>query len=177
MENLCQSEFADEYQDWLSGHPDTKRAAWFDMPVAQLDCGAPIVVAPSSSLREVVTLMNEQRRGAVLIVRENTLVGIFTERDVLRSVTPRQLDLDDTTVGALMTPCPEALPEATTLAQALRMMVRSHHRHLPVVDGSGRPVALISMHGIIEFVSDTFAKEILNAPPERQSCAPPLDGP
>jgi CBS domain-containing protein len=176
MDTLCESEFADEYQDWLSGRPGARCAAWFDVPLSQLDCGAALQVAPSVSLREVITLMNERPSAAVLIVHHERLVGVFTERDVLRSVARGRAALDETSVGALMAPCPDALPETTTLAQALRTLLRSRQSHLPVVDESGRPLSLISTHAIVEFVSDTFPKEILNAPPERQSCAPPLDG-
>jgi signal-transduction protein with cAMP-binding, CBS, and nucleotidyltransferase domain len=176
MDNLCDSEFADEYQDWLGGHPGAMRAAWFDIPLSQLQCGMPLLVPPETSLRRVITLMNLQRRGAALMMREQRLVGIFTERDALQRVLPYELDLDDTTVGSLMTPLPESLPETATLAQALRMMVRSRFRHLPVLDALGRPSQLVSMRRIIEFVSEAFPKEILNAPPERQSVVPPLDG-
>jgi len=176
MDNLCESEFADEYQDWLGGHPGAMRASWFEVPLSQLQCGAPLMVPPTTSLRRVISLMNEQHRGAALVVREQRLLGIFTERDAFTRVLPFELDLDDTTVSILMTPRPDTLPETATLAQALRMMVRSRYRHLPVLDGFGRACALVSMHRIVEFVSEAFPKEILNAPPERQSAVPPLDG-
>ena len=176
MDNLCESEFADEYQDWLWGHPGATRAPWFEVPLSQLPCGATLLVAPTTSLRRVIALMNEQHRGAALVVREQHLLGIFTERDAFARVLPYALDLDDTSVGSLMTPRPDCLPETATLAQALRMMVRSRYRHLPVLDSCGRASTLVSMHRIIEFVSEAFPKEILNAPPERQSGVPPLDG-
>jgi signal-transduction protein with cAMP-binding, CBS, and nucleotidyltransferase domain len=176
MDNLCESEFADEYQDWLWGHPGAMRAPWFEIQLGQLSCKSALMVSPNTSLRSAIARMNEAQRGAVLVVLERRLLGIFTERDVLRRVIPHGLDLDDTSVGSLMTEAPEALPETATLAQALRMMVRSRYRHLPVLDPLGYPVGLVSMRRIIEFVSETFPKEILNAPPERQSAVPPLDG-
>src|SRR5687767_7263301 len=110
MDNLCESEFADEYQDWLGGHPGAVRAPWFEVPLAQLQCGTPLLVAPETSLRRVITLMNRERRGAALIMREQRLVGIFSERDALQRVLPHQLDLDDTSVSSVMTPLPESLP-------------------------------------------------------------------
>lgn len=176
MDTLCESEFADEYQDWLGGHPGAVRASWCEVPLAQLQCGAPLLVTPDTSLRLVITLMNQERCGAALVMREQRLVGIFTERDALQRVLPDRLDLDDTSVGSMMTPAPECLPDTATLAQALRMMVRSRFRHLPVLDALGQPCQVVSMRRIIEFVSEAFPKEILNAPPERQSAVPPLDG-
>jgi CBS domain-containing protein len=176
METLCDSEFADEYQDWLSGHPGALVSARFDVPVAQLDCSATSEVAPSAPLREVLALMAERDAAAVLVVYDESLLGVFSERDLLRGLARERLDLDRASVGALTAPCSTPLLPTATLAQALRTMLREKLTHLPVVSTEGRPFGLISLHDIIEFVSDAFPKEILNAPPERQSIAPPLDG-
>jgi CBS domain-containing protein len=176
METLCESEFADEYQDWLSGHPGALVSARFDVPVAQLDCPASSAVAPSASLRDVLALMNERASPAVLVVRDGRLVGVFSERELLRGLASGRIELDRASVGALTAPCPDVLLPTATLAQALRTMLREKLAHLPVVDEHGAPRGLISIHDIIEFVSDAFPKEILNAPPERQSLAPTLDG-
>jgi hypothetical protein len=51
------------------------------------------------------------------------------------------------------------------MAQALRFMARAHYRHLPLLD-DGVPVGMLSTSHVVGFVSDTFPKEILNAPPE-----------
>jgi CBS domain-containing protein len=176
METLCESEFADEYQDWLSGHPGALGSARFDVAVARLDCPQAIEVAPHTPLREVIALMSGRASAAVLVVRNDELVGVFSERDLLRGLTRGSIDLEQTSVGSLTGACPDLLSETTTLAQALRTMLRGRLAHLPIVDAEGRPLGLISMHDIIEFVSDAFPKEILNAPPERQSLVPPLDG-
>jgi CBS domain-containing protein len=176
METLCESEFADEYQDWLSGHPGALGSARFDVPVAQLDCHDSCEVTPNTPLREVIALMSERASTAVLVVRNERLLGVFSERDLLRGLGRGGLDLEHASVGALTGPCPDVLSETTTLAQALRTMLRSKLAHLPIVDADGRALGLVSMHDIIEFVSDAFPKEILNAPPERQSLVPALDG-
>jgi CBS domain-containing protein len=133
------SEFADEYQDWLAGQPEGRRAQWFDFPVGELERGPLLFVDPSCSLEQVIILMNEHHRGAVLVVEGDQLVGIFTERDVLRRVVLSRVDLAHTKVRELMTPHPDVLPESATLAQALREMVHGGYRHLPIVDRDGRP--------------------------------------
>jgi signal-transduction protein with cAMP-binding, CBS, and nucleotidyltransferase domain len=168
MAEAPESEFADEYQDWLGGHAEGRRAPWFDSPVGELDEGPLLKVAPAAALADVIALMNEHHRGAVLVVQGELLLGIFTERDVLRRVVTQGLTLARVQVGELMTANPDTIPEWATLAQALRVMVIGGYRHLPVVDAQGRPKSMVSMRDIIEAVSDAFPKEVLNAPPEKQ---------
>lgn len=170
------SEFADEYEDWLEGAVSARRAAWLDMPVTQLDSGPVLAVAPDTSVRDAVALMNHHQRGAVLVLTRERLAGIFTERDVLRRVLARDLDLARTPVGEVMTSDPDTLAPTATLAQALRTMARARYRNLPVVSETGKPVAVISMRRIVQFVCEAFPREIWNAPPERQSDISALDG-
>jgi len=170
------SEFADEYQDWLDGHLGARRAPWFDIPVSQLERHPLLSVTPDMPVKVAIELMNRNERGAVLVVHGEQLVGIFTERDVLRRVVPRGLSLERTPVSEVMTSCPDVLSESATLAQALRTMSRSCYRHLPVTDEAGRPVAVVSMRRIIQYVCEAFPKEILNAPPERTSGVFTIEG-
>jgi signal-transduction protein with cAMP-binding, CBS, and nucleotidyltransferase domain len=176
MAEVPESEFADEYQDWLGGHPEGRRAPWFDSPVGELDGGPLLKVAPSAALSDVIALMNEHHRGAVLVVAGERLLGIFTERDVLRRVVTQGLTLGRVQVAELMTENPDTIPEWATLAQALRVMVVGGYRHLPVVDGQGRPKSMVSMRDIIEAVSEAFPKEVLNAPPEQQRFSWRIEG-
>jgi CBS domain-containing protein len=168
MAEVPESEFADEYQDWLGGQPEGRRKTWFDSPVGELEHGPLLKVAPTTMLSDVIALMNEHHRGAVLVVSGERLLGIFTERDVLRRVVTQGLALGRVQVVELMTENPDTIPEWATLAQALRVMVVGGYRHLPVVDGKGSPKSMVSMRDIIEAVSEKFPKEVLNAPPEKQ---------
>lgn len=162
------SEFADEYQDWIDGHRGSPRAAWLDIPVGQLERHPLLSLPPDTTLECAIALMNQHERGAVLVVKDDAqLIGIFTERDVLRRVLPRGLSLARTPLADVMTAQPDVLPEHATLAQALRTMARSRYRHLPVVDEQGRPLTIVSMRRIIQFVCEAFPQQILNAPPER----------
>lgn len=169
MDLFAFSEFADEYQEWLEGGASPRRAAWLDVPVSQLELGRVLSVAPDTPVRDAVKRMNEHRRGAVLVVVRSRLVGIFTERDVLQRVLGGELDLANTSVGAVMTSDPDTLEPSATLGQALRTMARGRYRHLPVVDEAGAPVAAVSMRRIVQFVCEAFPREIWNAPPEHPS--------
>ena len=61
--------------------------------VGQMDLPSPLCLAPSASLREVLQLLQAERRGSVLICREEQIVGIFTERDALLQMA-RGTDLE-----------------------------------------------------------------------------------
>jgi CBS domain-containing protein len=163
---VLESEFADEYQDWLQGRASVSRAEWFDFPVRKLSRADPLQVSPDTPVRAVAERMRAQHSGSALIVDGGRLVGIFTERDLLVRVVSEGRDPGQTQVSAVMTDTPEALPEQATMAQALRFLSQTHYRHAPLVDDQGKPISMLSTSALIGFVSETFPKEILNAPPE-----------
>jgi CBS domain-containing protein len=163
---LLESEFADEYQDWLQGRPGVARSTWFDYPVRKLARAHPLQVERSARVVDVAKQMAEHDSGSALVVERSLLVGIFTERDLLERVVSAGRDPAGITVGEVMTETPEVLPRTATMAQALRLLARGHYRHVPLVDDAGAPCGMLSTGHLIGFVSDTFPKEIMNAPPE-----------
>jgi CBS domain-containing protein len=164
---LLESEFADEYQDWLQGRPSAMRAAWFDFPVRKLARAAPLCVERGASVREVARRMEAAQSGSALVLEAGRLVGIFTERDLLQRVVNEGRNPDQARVAEVMTARPEVLPAGATLAQALRFLAQAHYRHVPLVDADGAPTGMLSTSELIGFVSETFPREIMNAPPER----------
>lgn len=163
---VLESEFADEYQDWMQGRASVSRAEWFDFPVRKLSRADPLSVEPGTSVQAVAERMRELFSGSALVVDGGRLVGIFTERDLLVRVVGERRDPQTTPVSAVMTDAPDALPEQATMAQALRFLSQKHYRHAPLVDDQGKPTSMLSTSALIGFVSETFPKEILNAPPE-----------
>ena len=138
----------------------------FRQPLRELSALQPVVVlAPSATVREALTVMNREEVSCVLIVEHDRLVGVFTERDVLTKVMAQALDMDHTPVRTCMTRQPASLEMASELAYALHEMSLGGHRHLPLVDDQGRPVALVSMRAIVEALIEAFPQEILNLPP------------
>lgn len=125
----------------------------------------PVRVAPTASVRQAVGLMNERRVGCVLAVEEGKLVGIFTERDVLTKVIARGRDIDATPVGEVMTRDPECLTLDDGIAYALNLMSDGGFRHIPLVDGEGRPTGVVAMRNVVEYMVDLFPNEVRNLPP------------
>ena len=91
-------------------------------------------IAPDATVRDAVRLMNRQRIGAVIIMAEGKMVGIFTERDVLVRVVDAQLDPKTTLIREVMTKNVTTVSPDMRVGEALRLVTERRMRHLPVVD-------------------------------------------
>lgn len=125
----------------------------------------PLVMDVETSLAEMLKCMREADRGAVLVVRDGRLVGIFTERDVLHRVAGQAIDLDSAKLGEHMTPDLVTLPADASVAFVLNRMLTEGFRHIPLIDEQGRPTGMVSMRDLIEYLSEFINKEVLNLPP------------
>ncbi len=145
------------------------------VPISHLDPRRAVTLPPTATVAEAVELMNHENIGAVLIVggvgAEVRLAGIFTERDVLKKIAGRGLDFTKIRVESYMTRDPETLGVDAKLAYALNMMVVGGFRHVPLVDKDHRPVAMISVRDIVEYMVELFPKDVLNLPidPEHET--------
>jgi CBS domain-containing protein len=152
------SEFEDAYEDM-----GRIRDAAMETPVSELMAGDPIVVDADVTVVAAVNEMNERHIGCVLVRRDGKLVGIFTERDVLRRVTFRE-GSRSWKVDAVMTPNPETLPPGASVAYALNKMSVDGYRHIPIVDEHGKAIGVLSVKDIVNFVVEFFPESILNLP-------------
>lgn len=125
-----------------------------------------LILDEQTVLQEALRMMRERRQGCILVTEKGRLVGIFTERDVLMKVVGTKVDLARTPLRPFMTRDPETLPADASVAYALNKMVREGFRHVPLVNDDGRPVGVVSMRDIIEYLSGRFTKDVLNLPPE-----------
>ncbi len=107
--------------------------------------------SPRATIREAAQTMARRRIGAIMVLDEQRLVGIFTERDLAAKVVAIGLNPDTTPVSAVMTRDPDTLAPDDTAHQALTMMRASGYRHLPVVD-RGRVVAMVSVRDLYDTV-------------------------
>jgi CBS domain-containing protein len=121
----------------------------------------------NTSVMQAARHMHTRHVRAVLVVEgDANLVGIFTERDLLREVAGSKLDLETTPVDHVMTENPETLQATDSIVFALNKMSLGGFRHVPLVDGAGKPVGIISVRDIVDYIADFFAKEVQNVPPE-----------
>lgn len=110
-------------------------------------------VGPQATVTEAVHLMNQKNIGAVAIMDGQRLLGIFTERDVLRRVIDGRMDPDSTPVSKVMTEKLAYVRPDTLLGEAMAVVNAQGCRHLPVMKGE-RLVGMISTRDLIHAVLD-----------------------
>ena len=125
-----------------------------------------LVLDEQTPLADALREMREHRQGCILATRDGKLTGIFTERDVLMKVVGTGIDLERTPIRPYMTRDPVRLEADASVAYALNKMCVEGFRHVPLTDAEGRPVGVVSMRDIIEYLSGFFPKDVLNLPPE-----------
>jgi CBS domain-containing protein len=106
-----------------------------------------LVVERELPLEQAAKRMVERSVGTVLVLEGERLVGILTERDVLRSVAAG-VAADDT-VARWMTRGPETIGPSETTEQAAMLMIHGGFRHLPVVDEGGRVLGMLSIRDLV----------------------------
>ena len=112
-----------------------------------------LAVESTTRLPEAAARMHERGVGAVVVVESGRLVGIFTERDVLRAVATGTVDGP---VGDTMTRAPETIGQDEATSQAAALMIHGGFRHLPVVAGDD-VVGMISIRDLIRVSIDDEA--------------------
>jgi CBS domain-containing protein len=100
---------------------------------------------PDATVLAAATIMNEHKIGALVVIQDGRVTGMFTERDVLRRVVGDQRDPARTRVAEVMTSEVVYCTLQTTLEEARGAMKNRRIRHLPLVDGDGRLQGLVSI--------------------------------
>lgn len=120
--------------------------------------GAVISARTDDSVRAVVDLLAQHRIGAVPVLEENRLVGIFSERDLVRLLSSYGVDVLDRTLDEVMTKSPVTCDPNMAVMGALSQMTQKRIRHLPVVDG-GELVGFISIGDLVKYRIDRIEAE------------------
>ena len=107
-----------------------------------------IQLPAEATVRSASRLMAEQGIGAVLVMKDEAIQGIFSERDALKRVLAENLDPDTTTLAEVMTREMVTLDPDAFAVDALRLMSQVGIRHLPIVD-QDKVVGMISLRDFI----------------------------
>jgi CBS domain-containing protein len=106
-------------------------------------------IPPDASVFEAVQLMADKRVGALMVVDQNELVGVISERDYAREIVLKDRSSRDTPVRSIMTHRVLYVRPQQTLEECMALMTEKHLRHLPVLD-DGRLVGVISMRDVVK---------------------------
>jgi CBS domain-containing protein len=109
--------------------------------------GAVVSVAPEDTLGEAAERMAEDGVGSAVVLDSGRLIGILTERDLLRAVAGR-VHTSEARVREWMTVDPMTATEATSADEAMRTMLEQCFRHLPVIE-EGRTIGVVSLRELM----------------------------
>ena len=107
-------------------------------------------VEPDARLSSAIKTLAERKIGAVLVMSEDRIEGILSERDIVRVLGERGAAVLDEPVGAVMTRKVVSCKQADTVAAIMEMMTSGKFRHLPVTE-EDRVVGLISIGDIVKW--------------------------
>ncbi|HXZ44752.1 MAG TPA: CBS domain-containing protein [archaeon] len=139
----------------------------FREPIRALHLRSGHVGVPlGTTIGEAARVMKEHRIGCVLVEEGGKLVGIFTERDILTKLVGTGYDPAKVQVDGVMTRNIETLTPDDPIAFAMQLMSVGGFRHVPLVDADRRPVGILSVKDIVDYLVEHFPREILNIPPE-----------
>lgn len=114
---------------------------------------------PDSSVTECVRQMNSENIGALLLMEDDKLIGIFTERDALNKVLAKGIDPNSTKVSDVMTKDPFCMDPSTTVEEAMSIVTHRRFRHLPILH-NGNLVGLISSGDLTRWLVEDQVGEI-----------------
>ena len=149
---------------------DAALKAWSaqEIQISLKDLMRPIVTIDiSCSTNEAIDLLLAHKIGAAPVVENDTLRGIFSERDVLNKILNKQVgDLDVIGVKEFMIADPQTAQPEDSLNTAILYMARGGYRHVPIVDTEKRPVGMVSIRDVISYLVEEFPQEVLTLPPK-----------
>jgi CBS domain-containing protein len=120
-----------------------------------------VSVPSKTSVEAAARLMKKKKIGALMVVDDDKLVGIFTERDALFRVLAENRDPRATRVATVMTPDPRSIDPDKPFGSALLMMYEGGFRHVPVVE-NGHPLGMVSARDALGPELEEFRAEMLH---------------
>lgn len=118
----------------------------------------PVTASPEVTVSAAAKLMAKRKVGAVMVVEDDRLVGIFTERDVIVRVVAQQRDARTTRLAEVMTTMPKTIDPDKSFGYALLMMHEHGFRHVPVVE-EGKLIGMVSARSALDPELEEFLAE------------------
>ncbi len=128
----------------------------FEVPLKSLSLPKIIMSDPSMKFLEATALMYKNKIGSLVLGTDGKIVGIFTERDIIRKADSI-LENKNMELRELMTPNPLTIKEDASLLDVISIMSSREFRHIPIVDNDGNVTSIISIKDILKFILNIFS--------------------
>jgi CBS domain-containing protein len=132
--------------------------------VSHLDLSNFTKVESGTSVRETITVMRQEAHHCAIVMDGGALIGIFTDRDILRKVVDAS-ETWDQPIDQVMTPTPITVNSSDPADAALALMDAKHFRNVPVTNKKGQVIGNLTHYAIIKYLADHFPKSVYNLPP------------
>lgn len=109
-----------------------------------------VTVTAETSVRDAVALLDARRIGALPVMQDGAIAGIFSERDVIRGLAEQGAASLDRTVGEVMTAPAITVGQGDSVLAALSLMTQRRVRHLPVID-QGSVIGFVSIGDLVKY--------------------------
>jgi CBS domain-containing protein len=143
--------------------------------VSRLFPTPPHQIDPDQTVADAVELMRRENVGCLVVCRNGRLVGILTERDLMRRVFASSLPLT-TPISGCMTPDPITVSSKESIRAAIDRMEKGGYRHLPVLDEKQRLVGILSIKRIVHYLVEHFPNLVYNQPPDPRAIPQKREG-
>lgn len=131
----------------------------FDQPIRNIMEQKKFLTAPpETTVSHAARLMADKNVGAILVVENGRLVGIFSERDAVFRVIAQGRDAKTTLLTDVMTAAPKTLEPGKSYGHALLLMQENGFRHVPIIE-NGRPIGIISSRNAMDPDLEEFVFE------------------
>jgi CBS domain-containing protein len=111
-----------------------------------------VTAEPGSTVAEAATIMGERHVGSTLVLEDGKLVGIFTERDIVKALS-QDFDAPGHPISHWMTREPKTIRPEASADEALQVMFAGGFRHLPVAEGE-KVLGMVSMRDLSKAAAD-----------------------
>ena len=134
-----------------------------------------VCIAPSTPLSKAIESMSQDEGGCAIVCAEDgSVVGIFTERDLLTKIVGQETDLN-APVSNWMSPVVATLTPEATIGDAVAIMNDKGYRNIPLVK-NGKLVGSISVFDVISYLAESYPKTTMNLPPNPDQVMETTDG-
>jgi 2-oxoglutarate ferredoxin oxidoreductase subunit beta len=149
-----ESELRVPVQDTPDTNPrETIQKVMMSAPIGEVLVGKDIpVLSPSDTVEHIVKVFKDVKIDCAMICEDNKVIGIISQRDLLRKATQAGLDLRRIKANEIMTKKPETVKETDRIAFVVNKMALGGFRHIPVVNEQGAPQGIVSIKDVLSYL-------------------------
>ncbi len=159
----------------MAAESDLVRETFATDPISALGLPTPVSISKDATVRAALAAVQSRGQGYVLVVEEGRPRGIMSEREVLIKIVARDVKYESNVMDYVSRISHTVTPR-DTIASAVRLMLADGVESIPVVDASGKAVAVLRTLDIIHFLAEAFPEHLLNLPPRPNQVLPKPEG-